>query len=98
MSVYRDELLTAQRQGRAVHEAMEKWVSRPADAPDDTPASMLEGYARDLRASRERLRDLYSEHGNRDDIVAALEENEYFHRGLGLSIRDKPDYEPEPEP
>ncbi|MFN2527438.1 MAG: hypothetical protein ABR584_01815 [Candidatus Baltobacteraceae bacterium] len=95
MSVYRDELLAAQRAGRAAHEAMEKWVSRPADAPDDTPAAVLEGYARDLRASRERLRELYGEHGNRDDIMAALEENEAYHRLLGLSIRDKPELDTE---
>ncbi|MBC5816338.1 MAG: hypothetical protein GIW97_07330 [Candidatus Eremiobacteraeota bacterium] len=91
MSGYRDELLAAQHAGRDAHEAMEKWVSRPADAPDDTPGAVLEGYARDLRASRERLRKLYSDHGNRDDIMAALEENEAYHRLLGLSIRDKPE-------
>ncbi len=93
MSVYRDELLAAQRAGRAAHEAMEKWVSRPADAPDDTPGAVLEAHARDLRASRERLRTLRSDHGNRDDIMAALEENEAYHRLLGLSIRDKPELE-----
>lgn len=91
MSIYRDQLLAAQRQGRAARDAMEKWVSRPAEAADDTPASVLEAHARDLRESRERLRALYSEHGNRDDIMQALEESETFHRGLGLSIRDKPD-------
>jgi len=95
VSVYRNELLAAQRAGRAAHEAMEKWVSRPADAPDDTPAAVLEGYARDLRASRERLRGLYGDHGNRDDIMAALEENEAHHRLLGLSIRDKPELDTE---
>ena len=91
MSIYRDELEAAKRQGRAAHEAMEQWVARPADAPDETPASVLEGHARDLRASRERLRDLYHAHGNRDDIMQALDESEAFHRGLGLSIRDKPE-------
>lgn len=91
MSVYRDELLAAERQGRAAYEAMERWVSRPPDAPDDTPGAVLEGYARDLRASRERLRKLLADHGIRDDISKALTENEGYHRSLGLSIRDKPD-------
>ena len=70
---------------------MEQWVARPPDSTDVTPAAVLEGHARELRESRERLRALYSEHGNRDDIVDALEESERFHRSLGLSIRDKPD-------
>ena len=91
MSIYRDELESAKRQGRAAHEAMEQWVARPADAPDDTPASVLEEHARALRASREKLRELYYAHGNRDDIMQALDESEAFHRGLGLSIRDKPE-------
>ncbi len=95
MSVYRDELLAAQRAGRAAHQAMEKWVSRPAGAADDTPGAVLERHARDLRTSREHLRRLYSEHGNRDDIMAALEENESYHRLLGLSIRDKPELDTE---
>ncbi len=97
VNVYRDALLEFQRQGREAHAAMERWVSRDAGVPSDTPAVVLEGYARDLRESRERLRALFSEHGNRDDIVHALEENEYFHRKLGLSVRDKPDLEPEDE-
>ena len=91
MSVYRDELTAAQRQGLTAYEAMERWVSRPPDAPDDTPGSVLEGYARDLRQSRERLRKLLADHGVRDDIEKALTENEEYHRSLGLSIRDKPD-------
>ena len=52
---------------------------------------MLEGYARDLRESRERLRKLLADHGNRDDIAKALAMNEEYHRGLGLTIRDKPE-------
>lgn len=72
-------------------------MSRPADAADDTPGAVLEKHARDLRASRERLRELYSQHGNRDDIMAALEENEAYHRLLGLSIRDKPEAHSEPD-
>ena len=95
MSVYKDELQAAQRQGASAHDAMEAWLSRPADAPDLTPGAVLEGHARNLRESRERLRKLQSEHGKRDDIVEALATNEAYHRALGLSIRDKP--EPEPE-
>lgn len=96
--MYKSELLAAERQGAAAHDAMEAWVSRPAGAPDDTPGEILEGYARDLRESRERLRRLLSEHGNRDDIARALSKNEAFHRALGLSIKDKPEVEPEAEP
>ena len=97
MSIYRDELESAKQQGRAAHDAMEQWVARPADAPDDTPAAVLEGHARTLRASRERLRELYAAHGNRDDIMQALDESEALHRGLGLSIRDKPEIGAEDE-
>jgi hypothetical protein len=91
MSVYRDELLDAERNGLAAYEAMERWVSRPPEAHDDMPCALLEGYARDLRESRERLLQLLADHGNRDDIVHALAENERYHRSLGLSIRDKPE-------
>jgi hypothetical protein len=90
MSSYRDELAEARRQGKAAHDAMEAWVSRPLDAPG-VPGEVLEAYARELRASRERLQRLISEQGVRDDIEAALAENEAFHRSLGLSIRDKAD-------
>lgn len=90
MSGYRDELTDAQRQGKAAHDAMEAWVNRPLDAPD-VPGEVLEGYARELRASRERLKQLLREQGVRDDIEAALAANEAFHRSLGLSIRDKPE-------
>lgn len=96
MSVYRDELLDAERSGLAAFEAMERWVSRPPEAHDDTPGAVLEGYARDLRESRERLLKLLVGHGNRDDIAEALAKNETYHRSLGLSIRDKPEpIEPE---
>lgn len=96
MSVYRDELLDAERSGLAAFEAMEQWVSRPPEAHDDMPGAVLEGYARDLRESRERLLKLLAGHGNRDDIVEALAKNERYHRSLGLSIRDKPEpIEPE---
>ncbi len=94
MSIYKDELLAAEQQGSAAYEAMEAWVSRPADGPDDTPGAVLEGYARDLRASRERIRKLLTEHGNRDDIIEALAKSEKFHRSLGLSIKDKPEAQP----
>lgn len=66
-------------------------MSRPLGAPDDTPGAVLEGYARDLRQSRERLRTLLSEHGNRDDVMDALAASESYHRKLGLSMRDKPE-------
>ena len=96
MSIYKDELRAAEQQGSAAHDAMEAWVSRPDDAPD-TPGAILEGHARDLRESRERIRRLLSEHGNRDDIVDELAKSEAYHKSLGLSIRDKPEIEPEPE-
>jgi hypothetical protein len=96
MSVYRDELLDAEQSGLAAYEAMERWVGRPPDADDDTPGAVLEAHARTLRDSRERLRQLLADHGNRDDIVEALAKNETYHRHLGLSIRDKPELiEPE---
>ena len=95
--MYREELLDAERQGLAARDAMEAWLSRPADAPDDTPGAVLEGYARALRESRERIRKLLCEQGNRDDIVEALARNEAYHRALGLSVKDQPEVEPEPE-
>jgi hypothetical protein len=91
MSVYRDELLDAERQGLAAYEAMERWVSRSPDAENDTTGAVLEGYARELRESREGLRNLLADHGNRDDIVEALAKNERYHRNLGLSIPDMPE-------
>ncbi|MGA7747408.1 MAG: hypothetical protein WCC70_13480 [Candidatus Aquilonibacter sp.] len=90
MAGYRDELDAAQEQGKRAHAAMDAWVARPLDAPD-VPGEILEGYARDLRESRERLRQLLREQGVRDDIEAALLANETYHRSLGLTIRDKPD-------
>ncbi len=97
MAIYSDQLAGARRQGREAYDAMEAWVSAPADAPE-VPGAVLEAHARQLRESRERLRKLREEHGERDDIAAALAESEEFHRSLGLTIRDKPDPEPEPEP
>ncbi len=90
-------MLAAESQGLAAYSAMEAWVSRPADAPE-IPGAILEGHAKQLRESRERIRNLLSEHGNRDDIVEALAKSETYHRSLGLSIRDKPELEPETEP
>lgn len=87
MSSYKDELAEAERQGKAAHDAMEAWVSRPLDAPG-APGEVLEGHAHELRASRERIRQLIREQGNRDDIEAALSANEKYHRSLGLGIRD----------
>ena len=94
---YRDELADARRQGKTAHDAMEAWVSRPLDAPD-VPGEVLEGYALQLRESRERLKKLVADQGVRDDIEEALVENEAYHRSLGLSIRDVPDpVDEEPE-
>jgi len=90
MSGYRDELAQAELRGKRAHDAMEAWISRPVTAPD-VPGAVLEGYARDLRESRERLKRLIREQGVRDDIEAALATNEAYHRSLGLSIRDMPE-------
>ena len=90
MSTYKDDLANARRRGKVAYDAMEAWVSRPADAPE-VPGAVLEGYARDLRESREHLKRLVREEGTRDDIEAALAENEVYHRSLGLSLRDKPE-------
>ena len=90
MSAYRDELQAAKFQGLAAYNAMEAWLNRPFDAPD-VPAAVLEKHAAELRTSRERLRALVSREGNRDDIVAALDQSEMHHKALGLSIKDKPE-------
>ncbi len=90
MAGYKDELGAAEEQGKSAHQAMDAWLSRPLDA-SDVPGVILEGYARDLRESRERIQRLLREEGVRDDIEAALLANETYHRSLGLSIRDKPD-------
>jgi hypothetical protein len=95
MSIYRDSLAAARAKAREAHDAMEAWLNRPLDAPD-VPAAVLERHAAELRASREHLRELLSEHGKRDDIDAALEENETLHKNLGLSIRDKVEAEEDP--
>lgn len=97
MAGYRDELRAAEHQGKIARDAMEVWLSRPLAAPD-VPGEVLEGYARDLRESRERLQRLLREQGVRDDIEAALLANETYHRSLGLGIRDKPDLEDDASP
>lgn len=94
MSVYGEELAAAEQQGLAAFEAMDAWLSRPLDGPD-VAGAVLEGHARDLRESRERIRALLAEHGIRDDLEAALERNEVYHRSVGLSVRDKPEVAPE---
>ena len=93
--MYREELDEAEQRGRTAHAAMEAWVSRPIGAPD-VPGAVLEGYAKELRASREVLRRLRSEQGVRDDIEEALARNEEYHRSLGLSIKDNPGAQVEP--
>jgi acyl-CoA reductase-like NAD-dependent aldehyde dehydrogenase len=87
---YRESVARARRRGQAAHDAMDAWLSRPLDEPG-APGDVLEAYAKELRESREELRRLLSEQGVRDDIEAALKENEAFHRSLGLSMRDLPD-------
>ena len=96
MSVYREELIDARRQGAEAYAAMEAWVSAPADAPE-VPGAVLERHAKNLRESRERIRKLIAENGERDDLTNALSENEEFHKTVGLSIRDKPETEPPEE-
>ncbi len=90
MAHYSDELAEAERQGRDAHDAMEAWLSRPIDAPE-VPAKVLEAHARTLRESRERLRRLHAQEGERDDIAAALTRNAEYHRALGLSVRGEPE-------
>jgi hypothetical protein len=90
VSAYGDELAEAEQQGRAAYEAMEAWLSRPLDGPD-VAGAVLEGHAKDLRESRERIRALLAEYGTRDDIEAALERSEGYHNSVGLSIKDKPE-------
>ncbi|GAC1657077.1 MAG: hypothetical protein NVS9B12_08990 [Vulcanimicrobiaceae bacterium] len=97
VSVYSSELNAALESGRAAFTAMEAWVARPAGDPGDVPGHVLEGYAMALRSSRERMRELLSEHGTRDDIAAGLAQSEAWHRRLGLSIRDKPGFLEEEE-
>ncbi|HVA27315.1 MAG TPA: hypothetical protein VNF68_04000 [Candidatus Baltobacteraceae bacterium] len=87
---YRDVVAAAEQQGRVAFDAMEAWVSRPLGAPD-IPVPVLEGYARDLRESRERLRQLLAQEGIRDEIESALARNTEYHRSLGLSIKDQPE-------
>lgn len=96
MSAYGEELAAAQQQALAAFEAMDAWLSRPLDGPD-VAGAVLEGYAKSLRESRERIRGLIAEHGVRDDLEAALERSEVYHRSLGLSIKDKPETEPDDE-
>ena len=89
MNGYGEELAEAERLGRTAFKELDAWASRPLDAPD-VPGAVLERLAAQLRESRERLQQLLSDHGIRDDIGAALERNEEYHRRLGLSMRDKP--------
>jgi hypothetical protein len=96
VSAYGEELAAAERQALAAFEAMDAWLSRPLDGPD-VAGAVLEGYARDLRESRERIRALVAEYGVRDDLEAALERSEVYHRSLGLSIKDKPEIVPDEE-
>jgi hypothetical protein len=87
--MYRKELAAAEEQGAQAYDAMEGWVSR-LGAPE-VPGAVLEGYARDLRESRERIKQLVRDQGIRDDLEEALARNAERHRALGLTIRDEVD-------
>lgn len=93
MSIYRDELAQAERQGKAAFDAMDEWVSRPLDA-SGVSGAVLEAHAKALRESRERIRALLRREGVRDDLEAALARNDDYHRSLGLTVRDDPGDEP----
>jgi hypothetical protein len=86
MSVYAQELLNAAAQGKAAHAAIEAWLDRPPEAPNDTPAAVLEGHAQALRRSRATIVALVEAHGTRDDLAAALADNSAYHTTLGLRI------------
>lgn len=88
-SEYEEELADAQRRGREAHDAMDVWLDRPIDAPNDTPPAVLEGYARTLGQSRERIESLIARYGEHDDLTTELEWNAAAHEHLGLKI-DEP--------
>ncbi|MEO6835442.1 MAG: hypothetical protein ABI231_05990 [Candidatus Tumulicola sp.] len=83
---YESELADAERQGRAAHDAMNAWLDRPIDAPNDTPAAVLEGYAETLRRSRRRIEALIERHGEQSDLTSALDRSTQAHERLGLKI------------
>ncbi len=88
MKEHERELADAERQGQAAHAAMDAWLNRAVDAPE-TPAALLEEYARELRESRARIRRIADALGQRDEIERALVRNAEYHRSLGLSIKDE---------
>ncbi|MDQ2680464.1 MAG: hypothetical protein M3Y21_05500 [Candidatus Eremiobacteraeota bacterium] len=89
MSDYRAELQEIDQRGAQAHDAIEAWLSRPFDAPDDVPAAVLEAHARTLRGGRERIQELIAEQGTRDNLTTALETNTARHKNVGLSIADE---------
>lgn len=96
MGDYKAELLDAERQSAVAHDAVEAWLNRPSDAPDDLPAVVLETHARTLRQSRARIQAMLREQGIRDDLAAALVTNTEQHKSLGLGLPDEPDVEEMP--
>jgi hypothetical protein len=85
-SEYENELHEAERAGRVAYDAMNAWLDRPADAPNDTPPEVLEAHARALRQSRSRICALIERHGEQPDLTAALAGNAGYHERLGLRL------------
>lgn len=86
---YENELRDAQLRGREAHDAMNAWLDRPFDAPNDTPPAVLEGHARTLRRCRERIEALVERYGEQPDLTAALAWNTGAHERLGLRIEEQ---------
>ena len=87
-SEYAAELADAQRQEREAHDALNAWLDRPIDAPNNTPPATLENYARTLGRSRRRIEALIERYGEQRDLSDALERNAIAHEHLGLKIKD----------
>jgi hypothetical protein len=85
---YAVELADAQRQEREAQDALNAWLDRPIDAPNDTPPATLEGYARTLGRSRGRIEALIERYGEQSDLTAALDRNTIAHEHLGLKIKE----------
>lgn len=85
---YAVELADAQRQEREAQDALNAWLDRPIDAPNDTPPATLEGYARTLGRSRDRIEALIERYGEQSDLTAALDRSTMAHEHLGLKIKE----------
>jgi hypothetical protein len=94
MNEYDTIVESARRRGRAAFEAMNAWLDRPFDAPNDTPPRVLEEWARALRDSRASLLELIERYGERDDLMEALKENAAMHAGVGLRLDPNAEEEP----